>query len=33
MAREKLPPIYTLNTLESMIEHPLISSIWIEYVR
>jgi hypothetical protein len=27
MARGKLPPIYTLNTLESMIEYTLISSI------
>jgi hypothetical protein len=27
MARGKLPPIYTPNTLESMIEYTLISSI------
>jgi hypothetical protein len=27
MVRGKLPPIYTPNTLESMIEYTLISSI------
>jgi hypothetical protein len=27
MARKKLPPIFTPNTLESMIEYTLISSI------
>jgi hypothetical protein len=27
MVREKLPPIFTPNTLESIIEHTLISSI------
>jgi hypothetical protein len=27
MAKGKLPPIYTPNTLESMIEYTLISSI------
>jgi hypothetical protein len=27
MAKGKLPPFYTLNTLESMIEYTLISSI------
>jgi hypothetical protein len=33
MAKGKLPPIFTPNTLELMIEYTLSQAYWIEYVR